>query len=66
MSDMPIVYRKILDFLNTNEGRNRTDIEADCVRSFRITKDELKKAMDEMSMWGTTVERTHRKIKIRD
>ena len=65
MTEMPLVYRKILDYLNANDGRNRADVESDIVRSFRITKEELRQALNEMAIWGTTVERTQRRIKVK-
>ena len=64
--DMPLIYRKILDYLQANEGRPRVDVEGDIVRSFRITKEELRQALNEMSIWGTTVEMKKYKIKVRE
>jgi hypothetical protein len=65
MKEMPSMYKKLREYLIQNEGRNRTDVEGDIAVKFRITKDELKQAMEEMRVWGEPIEKTQRRIRLR-
>lgn len=58
------MYKKLREYLVQNEGRNRADVESDIAVKFRINKDELKQAMEEMKMWGEPIQRTQRRIRL--
>jgi hypothetical protein len=64
MTEMPSMYKKLREYLVQNEGRNRADVESDIAVKFRINKDELKQAMEEMKMWGEPIQRTQRRIRL--
>ena len=66
MSEMPIAYRKILEYLKENQGRSRSEQEYDLSARFRLTREEIRQAIEEMRQWGLDFEKTQRRLKIKD